>query len=102
MHIKLRVSQFLFLFKCACLSSYMLVFFLLSKLSMLSHFQKLPAKPAQKIVLNKRVKGGLPYDVSALSDGDLARQLKSFGATIGPITDSTRVLYQKKLGKSVA
>ena len=69
---------------------------------MLSHFQKLPAKPAKKIVLNKRVKGGLPYDVSALSDGDLARQLKSFGATIGPITDSTRVLYQKKLGKSVA
>ena len=40
--------------------------------------------------------------MSALSDGDLARQLKSFGATIGPITDSTRVLYQKKLGKSVA
>ena len=63
--------------------------------------QKLPSKPPQKIVINKRVKTGLPFDVTALSDGDLARQLKSFGATVGPITDSTRPLYQKKLGKSV-
>ena len=61
--------------------------------------QKLP--PKQKIVINKRVKTGLPFDVTALSDGDLARQLKSFGATVGPMTDSTRPLYQKKLGKSV-
>lgn len=63
--------------------------------------QKLPSKPPQKIVINKRVKGGLPFDVTALSDGDLARQLKSFGAPAGPITDSTRPLYQKKLGKEV-
>lgn len=70
-----------------------------SESSPIGAHKKLPAKPAKKIVLNKRVKGGLPYDVSALSDGDLARQLKSFGATIGPITDSTRVLYQKKLAK---
>ncbi|XP_078343441.1 uncharacterized protein LOC144629120 isoform X2 [Oculina patagonica] len=64
--------------------------------------QKLPAKPPQKIVINKRVKGGLPFDVSALSDGDLARQMKSFGAPVGPITDSTRPLYQKKLAKLLA
>ena len=65
--------------------------------------QKLPSKPlaAQKIVINKRVKGGLPFDVTALSDGDLARQLKSFGAAAGPITDSTRPLYQKKLGRDI-
>lgn len=61
--------------------------------------QKLPSKPPPKIVINKRVKGGLPFDVTALSDGDLARQLKSFGGPAGPITDSTRPLYQKKLGK---
>ena len=62
--------------------------------------QQLRSKPPQKIVINKRVKGGLPFDVTALSDGDLARQLKSFGAPAGPITDSTRPLYQKKLGKT--
>lgn len=61
--------------------------------------EKLPSKPPPKIVINKRVKGGLPFDVTALSDGDLARQLKSFGAPAGPITDSTRPLYQKKLAK---
>jgi len=81
---------------------------LLSKSSFLSivavfcQLQKLPSKPlAQKIVINKRVKGGLPFDVTALSDGDLARQLKSFGAPAGPITDSTRPLYQKKLGRDI-
>ena len=63
--------------------------------------QKLPVKPPQKIVINKRVKGGLPFDVAALSDGDLARQLRSFGATVGPISDSTRPLYQKKLGELI-
>ena len=61
--------------------------------------QKLPVKLPKKVVINKRVKGDLPFDVAALSDGDLARQLKSFGATVGPITESTRPLYQKKLGK---
>ena len=65
------------------------------------YYQKLPQKLQQKIVINKRVKGGLPFDVTALSDGDLARQLRSLGATVGPINDSTRPLYQKKLGKSV-
>lgn len=65
------------------------------------YYQRLPQKPQQKIVINKRVKGGLPFDVTALSDGDLARQLRSLGATVGPINDSTRPLYQKKLGKSV-
>lgn len=61
--------------------------------------EKLPVKPPKKVTINKRVKGGLPFDVVALSDGDLARQLKSFGATVGPITESTRPLYQKKLAK---
>lgn len=63
------------------------------------YYQRLPQKPQQKIVINKRVKGGLPFDVTALSDGDLARQLRSLGATVGPINDSTRALYQKKLAK---
>ena len=51
-----------------------------------------------KILSPQRVKG-LPFDVAALSDGDLARQLKQFGETVGPITESTRHLYQKKLGE---
>ncbi|KAJ7376683.1 hypothetical protein OS493_033305 [Desmophyllum pertusum] len=63
--------------------------------------EKLPAKP-QKIVINKKVKGGLPFDVTALSDGDLARQMRSFGAPVGPITTTTRPLYQNKLAKLLA
>ena len=63
--------------------------------------QKLPVKLPKKVVINKRVKGDLPFDVAALSDGDLARQLKSFGVTVGPITESTRPIYQKKLGKVI-
>lgn len=73
-----------------------------SESSPIGYSKKLPSKPPQKIVINKRVKTGLPFDVTALSDGDLARQLKSFGATVGPITDSTRPLYQKKLAKLLA
>jgi len=45
---------------------------------------------------------GLPYDVNALSDGDLARQLRNYGQVVGPITDTTRPLYQKKLSKSLS
>lgn len=71
-----------------------------SESSPIGYSKKLP--PKQKIVINKRVKTGLPFDVTALSDGDLARQLKSFGATVGPMTDSTRPLYQKKLAKLLA
>lgn len=71
----------------------------MSKYSPMRASQKLPVKLPKKVVINKRVKGDLPFDVAALSDGDLARQLKSFGATVGPITESTRPLYQKKLAK---
>jgi len=36
-------------------------------------------------------------DISALSDEDLYAQLQSFGVPVGPILDSTRALYQRKL-----
>ncbi|KAK3746039.1 hypothetical protein QZH41_012983 [Actinostola sp. cb2023] len=55
-----------------------------------------PARP--KHLIRKPVKG-LPYDVNALSDGDLARQLRNYGQVVGPITETTRPLYQKKLIK---
>ncbi|XP_031565947.1 LEM protein 2-like isoform X2 [Actinia tenebrosa] len=61
------------------------------------YLKKPPQKP-QKILIRKPVKG-LPYDVNSLSDGDLARQLRSYGQVVGPITETTRPLYQKKLIK---
>ncbi|XP_020898017.1 lamina-associated polypeptide 2 isoform X7 [Exaiptasia diaphana] len=57
-----------------------------------------PAPSRTKHLIRKPVKG-LPYDVNALSDGDLARQLRNYGQVVGPITDTTRPLYQKKLIK---
>ena len=54
--------------------------------------------PKKKPVLYTKEARELPFDVKALSDGDLVRQLKSFGETPGPITQTTRQLYQKKLG----
>ena len=35
--------------------------------------------------------------MSLISDGELRRQLKNFGVDVGPITGTTRNLYQKKL-----
>ncbi|KAK7078428.1 hypothetical protein SK128_025139 [Halocaridina rubra] len=37
------------------------------------------------------------FDISSLSDYDLYNRLQEFGATVGPIVDSTRKVYQRKL-----
>ena len=37
-------------------------------------------------------------NVAELSDEDLRERLKEFGVDVGPIVDSTRHLYRKKLG----
>ena len=36
-------------------------------------------------------------EIEALSDSDLSRKLKEQGVNVGPITDTTRPLFQKKL-----
>ena len=40
-------------------------------------------------------------EVSNLSDDQLFQQLKSFNVDIGPIVESTRALYQKKLASLI-
>ncbi|XP_042216006.1 LEM protein 2-like isoform X2 [Homarus americanus] len=37
------------------------------------------------------------FDVCKLDDDELFAKLKSFGAVVGPIVDTTRMVYQKKL-----
>lgn len=39
----------------------------------------------------------MKVDVNVLSDTELAQKLRQLGANIGPITDSTRDVYQRKL-----
>lgn len=56
----------------------------------------------RKPVLYTKEKSELPFNVKALSDGDLARQLRAFGKTPGPLTETTRPLYQKKLARLLA
>ncbi|XP_052781872.1 emerin homolog 1-like [Mya arenaria] len=38
-------------------------------------------------------------DIAQLSDEDLRQQLQECGVNVGPITSSTRLFYEKKLGK---
>ena len=37
--------------------------------------------------------------VKAMSDGDIQNLLKQYGVDPGPITDRTRVIYERKLAK---
>ncbi|XP_061418873.1 uncharacterized protein LOC133349443 isoform X4 [Lethenteron reissneri] len=41
--------------------------------------------------------GGLDVDVSSLSNAELARKIREFGVSPGPIVATTRKLYEKKL-----
>ena len=41
-------------------------------------------------------------DVCQLSDEELMEELRQFGETPGPIVDTTRGLYQKKLARLMA
>ena len=41
-------------------------------------------------------------EVQGLTDEELKEELKRFGKDCGPITDSTRLLYQRSLAKSMA
>lgn len=44
-----------------------------------------------------QTEGNFQKEMSLISDGELRRQLRSYGVDVGPINDSTRNLYQKKL-----
>lgn len=40
-------------------------------------------------------------DIASLSDEELREQLKEYGVNVGPIVSSTRLFYEKKLGKLI-
>jgi len=53
-----------------------------------------------KMYLNRMESGNIgdwEQDVTSLSDEELAQKLRELGANIGPITASTRAVYQRKL-----
>lgn len=37
-----------------------------------------------------------------MSDGELVKTLKQYGVDVGPITDSTREVYARKLAKLIS
>ena len=66
-----------------------------SRVSNISKASKSSKSPKKAVVEDSMIVDGV--DISALDDDELFAKLKEHGISAGPIVDSTRKLYQKKL-----